>query len=370
MSVPTAEPYLRVTVKFDSDNGGEELVLEATARDGGLEVDMERHRQAFVDGIRCAMKLMKTDPAGAQEIVKQLVSEITESEASKDPRVVALAEDLTGQVTEALSKSEYYTKWGVHYLPSLMRAHQLQQCNNFKDPGIQHYGGKLFRTLRDEIDDIFIKLPPPKPTFPLTRTDHAQGFTFVAPVTSMRVYHSNSNPCFAGDCVVDMANGSKKLVSRIQKGDRVASSSCDPAGAEVLCVVRSDCHRGRAHLVELKGGLLATPYHPIRHKGDSNWHFPCQLGQVEERNCTAVFSFVLHDKHIMVINNMECVTLGHGFVEDDVVRHSYFGSGAVLNDLAKLPGWTDGIIRLPVGCVVRDPVTGDVSGLCLPHGCM
>ena len=31
-------------------------------------------------------------------------------------------------------------KWGKHYLQSLQRAHELQQCNNFKDPGVQFYG--------------------------------------------------------------------------------------------------------------------------------------------------------------------------------------------------------------------------------------
>ena len=56
------------------------------------------------------------------------------------------------------------------------------QCNNFKDPGVQLYGGTLFRHvnyifdaccacdcfslrhLRDEVDDIFCKLPPPTPS--------------------------------------------------------------------------------------------------------------------------------------------------------------------------------------------------------------
>lgn len=38
----------------------------------------------------------------------------------------------------------------------------MQLCNNFKDPGIQHYGGKLFTYLRDKADDTFINLPAPR----------------------------------------------------------------------------------------------------------------------------------------------------------------------------------------------------------------
>ena len=73
----------------------------------------------------------------------------------------ALIKDITGQITEAVSKDEYYTKWGQHYLPSLAGAHLLQLCYNFKDPGVQHYGGELFSTLRDSMDELFNKLPPP-----------------------------------------------------------------------------------------------------------------------------------------------------------------------------------------------------------------
>jgi hypothetical protein len=35
-------------------------------------------------------------------------------------------------VTEATSRDAWWTKWGRHYLPSLLAAHALQQCHNFK----------------------------------------------------------------------------------------------------------------------------------------------------------------------------------------------------------------------------------------------
>jgi len=305
--------------------------------------------------------------AEAQKLIEDLIAGITAAcsdDAKKDTRFVALLEDLTGQVLEAFSKLEFYKKWGVHYLPSLMRAHQLQMCNNFKDPGLQHYGGKLFRALRDEVDDIFVQLPPPKPTFPITKTfgrgshNGGRGAPRVsAPVSSMRVYHSSSNPCFDGECLVNMADGSKKSVKLIKKGDHVSGGNTD---AEVLCVVKTTCDGGKVSLVELEGGLLVTPYHPVRKEG--KWHFPCTLGDVTERECPAVYSFVLQEHHVMEINGVDCVTLGHGF-EEEVVRHSYFGTSRVLEDLQRMPGWSEGLIELEAGCVQRDSVSGLVVGL-------
>mmetsp|Transcript_84192 Transcript_84192/g.158472 ORF Transcript_84192/g.158472 Transcript_84192/m.158472 type:complete len:92 (-) Transcript_84192:54-329(-) len=91
---------------------------------------------------------------------------------------------MCGQCTEALSRRDWFSKWGVHYLPSIMFAHRLQQCNNFKDPGVQCYGGKLFQEIRDDADDVFNNLPAPKPSI---RRSHA------APV-SMAAY----NNCYGG----------------------------------------------------------------------------------------------------------------------------------------------------------------------------
>jgi hypothetical protein len=88
-------------------------------------------------------------------------------------------------VTEALSRHDWYARWGKHYLLSLARCHQvrrvrrrllarrltdhcvqLEVCANFKDPGLQNYAGALFSKLQEIGDDAFSKLPPPQPAPP------------------------------------------------------------------------------------------------------------------------------------------------------------------------------------------------------------
>jgi hypothetical protein len=99
-----------------------------------------------------------------EKLLEQMKEDIRLAPELEVGFVKALFEDVNGQVSEAVSCIEFFLKWGRHYLPSLMFAHQLQLCNNFKDPGVQFYGGSLFEDLRDMADDIFCKLPPPKAT--------------------------------------------------------------------------------------------------------------------------------------------------------------------------------------------------------------
>ena len=57
----------------------------------------------------------------------------------KKPRSTDLLKDLTGQIAEAFSKDEWFFRWGAHFCLSITLAHLHQICNNFKDPGVQHY---------------------------------------------------------------------------------------------------------------------------------------------------------------------------------------------------------------------------------------
>lgn len=145
----------------------------------------------------------------------------------------------------------------------------------------------------------------------------------------------------------------------VRKGDLILSPGGKPS--QVECVVKTICHQGKAELVELAGGLKVTPYHPVR--VDGHWKFPCDLGRRQVLACPAVYSFVLREHHVMLINGTECVTLGHGFTGDAVVEHSYFGTAKVVDDLRQFSGWEAGHVELRSGCLVRDAQTGRVAGL-------
>lgn len=50
--------------------------------------------------------------------------------------------------------------------PICSLAHELQICNNWKDPGVwYHAQSKTFKMLRDQMNSVFVDLPPPKPNF-------------------------------------------------------------------------------------------------------------------------------------------------------------------------------------------------------------
>merc|ERR1711998_51794 len=174
----------------------------------------------------------------------------------------------------------------------------------------------------------------------------------------MSMYNNMSNPCFHGESLVSMADGSTKAVRDLRKGDLVANAN---GTAELQCVVKTLCAGSKQQLVELPGGLRVTPYHPVKGP-EGNWCFPADLASVSIEPCEAVYNFVMNKFHTMTINGTECATLGHG-MEGPVIGHAYFASmELVQKDLKKLSGWSAGFIVMNSGCMVRHPVTGLACG--------
>jgi hypothetical protein len=324
--------------------------FELVGREDG-NVDMQKFRLKFVDEM---LKATKVSAQGkypeADTIIKALMKEINASDVKEEKYMKDLLIDLSEQVTQGLTNAEYYGKWGKHYLPSLIRAHLIQQCNNFKDPGVQHYGGEIFNQIRDMLDDIFVKLPPPKPSVKKANPAPA--------VSNMQVFHNQYGGCFAGKSLVKMANGDIKLVQDICKDDLILSS--EGKAVKIVCVQKTLCNQNKPLMVQFDNGLVITPYHPIRL--NNKWEFPCTLQAPQEHDSEAIYNFVLESGHIMLINGVECVTLAHGF-QEDVVRHPYFGTNAVIEDLQNMEGWERGLVVLTKEAVNRDLKTGLISGL-------
>lgn len=200
---------IHASLNFNSPLGAAPPLVKAfpvNTAEPKTSVDTQCCRLAAVDALRNAIrvcKLTNTEKAQGKEIpLPEAVSfiqavqeqiELTKAQPDVDEfdtaDLASLNEDLKGQVAEALSKVEWYTKWGIHYLPSLMLAHQAQVCTNFKDAGVQNYGGDLFGDIREKADDVFCSMPPPQPSVRAALAVPAAA-AYTPPAVNMSMYYN------------------------------------------------------------------------------------------------------------------------------------------------------------------------------------
>lgn len=297
------------------------------------------------------------------EILNDLIANLPAQEFPNDMKNKSLLEDLSGpepkgQISLALTNSVFYSKWGMHYLPSLLNAHTRQICNTFKDPGPLQYGvdSELFIACRDKLDNAFDNLPAPKPSNRGTST-YSHNF-------SMASYNTSAGVCFAASTLVHVASGSKVPICSLRKGVIVNTLSGPrlvfavlktPVAKEIMCRI---------------GSLLVTPWHPISLDGGKNWKFPAETKSATVVRYTGcVYSILLqagntNDSHSLVLDNEICgVTLGHGLLSGpDVRAHPFFGDHAmVLKGLRRIGLERESGLAVGGG-VGRDPQTGMVNG--------
>jgi Mg-chelatase subunit ChlD len=338
---PRDQAYvINFTVK--SDHCGLNKTVEFNLRDlrsTTIYLDEDMARLQCCQTIKQILSSPTVDPVHAikiQSYLEDCLREINDRTLTISKFITDLLLDCN-QIIEATQTVKAYNKWGKHYLPSLMNAHLMQECNNFKDPGLQYYGGIAFGNIRDEGDDIFNQLPPPKPS----RT-YGGGYRGGSrtPVTSMRSFNDASSGCFAPGCKVKMMDGSFKPIEQLKKGDCIESNGKYHL---VECLVETVSKNGRFNIVDFSDGLKITQYHPI--KINNTWAFPCSFKKGEIVDCPKVYNLLLRSGHTIEIDGIECVTLGHGFTEP-VVKHNYFGSLNVMTDLAMYDGYKSGFVSV------------------------
>ena len=245
----------------------------------------------------------------------------------------------------------YFTRWGEHYMRSYLRAQQLQQCMNFKDPGLQIYGGDLFRENQMVADKAFDSLPPPEPSGrPETVT-----YPSSPPRSLTASFNNPSGGCFAGECKILMSHGVKKPIKDVQAGEMVWSIK---GYATVVAVVVCNT-KAKSQPMSRINDLSITPWHPIL--VDNEWIFPADDYFYSERMVQTVYNLVLERGHVVDVEGVLACTLAHGF-EGPVIGHDFFGTDKVIEDLKKVKGWKEGRPTFTNLVAVKDPTTGMVIG--------
>lgn len=311
-------------------------------------------RSEIIQSIRNAGRCSSdAELARGRDVVEQAKHRVAVlAEKTSSPKITKMQQDLDGQITEAFSRLDWHKRWGVHYILSLASAHSLQQCTNFKDPGLETYATAKFSLIRDRSEATFVDLPPPKPSREVRRA-----------VSTMRTYYCSSNPCFASGLVF-MADddGTKKSITNVKAGDVLQSAS---GPVRVRCVVETPIPSGQAGLVRLDGNVTVTPWHPVRSTASSSggmaWKHPLELNAPQWLPCNKVISLVLEEGATSFrIGNYDAVSLGHGIMDDPVASHKYLGTERVLEDLSKMDGWACGHVVL--NGVVRDETSSLIVG--------
>jgi hypothetical protein len=168
--------------------------------------------------------------------------------------------------------------------------------------------------------------------------------------------------CFSGDSEVDMADGTRKRVSNLTKGDRVL---CDLKGktSEVICLLVMEVPSGHKPMVMFPGGLKITPRHLIFMNGE--WVQPSAVERVRLAACRYVYNIMLDHESTILVNGVTCIALGHG--KQGELQHEFWGDwDRVARTMREIDaeGFKQG--RVHVGGTMRDATSGRVFGFTKP----
>ena len=309
------------------------------------------------------VKAMKSMKALAEK-----VSAYDVAAENNDARLRGLVSDIVGngerggRMSKAITTSERFNRWGQHYLSTISRAHQLQLCTNFMDVGLQVYGGATFSQLQELGGKIFLTLPmtikkivPQNANYQNNNMNNYQpAKQIVAPVDNSNYYEGGGGGCFDGSCVVTVltswGESVKKRLSDVKKDDfvTVIDSKEMQSFARVICVVQVKLGRPERLIEFPSTGLKITQKHPVWF--NNQWRLPRDI-ELQHKNIACfsdkssniVYNFILEHSHILFVNDVRCVTLGHGINE---AFHPFYGTSAVIDTIKALEGFDNGLVHV------------------------
>ena len=343
--------------KFNVDNSDLEIQVNNT----DIDYLYNYTRSNVADKLRIAISY-KMSRMSTVELYNNLVSSICSLDLERDNRLKYLLETLKDQVYLILGEDNttshnYYNKWGEFYLDQLSNALLKEYTPNFKDQACKVFGGDLFEKTVDHIADIYDQLPPPKPS--IKKYDYSTGSYRSLGVSSMATFNNASAGCWTGDSIILLPGGKSKRADEIKPGDRVATLSDhnDASGltyTTVKTVVITEQDSNEIEITELPGGGKLTNWHPFL--GENNvWSFPVEKypEYVSKYKCNRLYNLVLETKHVVIVNGIPCITLGHCY-DNGILKHPYFGSKKIIEDLMSRPDYNTGTVILKSSDFNRD----------------
>ena len=159
---------------------------------------------------------------------------------------------------------------------------------------------------------------------------------------------------FWGDSVVNMADGGRKLVRELRKGERIQCDTKVSTAAGVLCVLVMPVKKGQISVVDWNNGRRVMTQHPIR--------FTDKVAQKKHGDSKYVYNVFLDGAATIVVNGIPCVALGHG--REGRIPHEFWGNRDAVEEALRGIGteqYEEG--RVLVSSIVRDETTGRVCGL-------
>ncbi len=274
------------------------------------------------------------------------------------------------QITKALSKDDWYYKWGHNYLLSLSCALSNRICHNFKDQSVNGFGCSNFDSLVDRAYEIFSKIEPPKP---ISTTSYSSSYPSstntsntvpVVPVNMSSYINRGGGGCFAGHCKIKLSDGSSKQLNELD-GTELIYQGTDLSPVSIKYVVKISIH-GSIELCNL-GNLIITPWHPVFDSELDKWVFPNELTQTYTKSIDYVYNLVLDSGHYAEIEGFNCVTLAHGITEftnfNAVLKHDFYGTNQVIQALEQFKSRESKIINLSNYTIIRSPETNLVIGI-------
>ena len=251
-----------------------------------------------------------------------------------------------GQIQKALT-SRYFNTWGKHYIFSVRSAFSNKMALNFKDVAVQNFKSPEFVRAQHHIQSVFETVVPPKPSHggqALNSTEFSQTFLNQAGGCILQGTHILTPQGY-----VDVAD--------IQPGEPVGTIY---GIAEVKCVVKLR-YTGPVYRF---GKSFITGYHPVYFPTEPDqWFFPAESSRCDEIlqvKDVYVYDFILTKHHVIRLGSLGkqdlyAVTLAHFMEDSEVVKHDYFGSYPVVNDLRRHSGYATGYVQLDEYQMIRGP---------------